>query len=58
MALDTEGQIYIAAVGGSAAKRVNADGTIEVLAGGAAAGLDLKTSVGFGSVKRSGRSTP
>ena len=48
MALDTEGRIYIADVGESAVKRVNADGTIEVLAEGAAAGLDLNTSVAFG----------
>ena len=35
-------------VAGSAVKRVDADGTIEVLAEGAAAGLDLNTSVAFG----------
>ena len=48
MALDEQGRIYIADVGNSAVKRVNADGTIEVLAEGAAAGLDLNTSVAFG----------
>ncbi len=48
MALDEQGRIYIADVGNGAVKRVNADGTIEVLAEGAAAGLDLNTSVAFG----------
>jgi sugar lactone lactonase YvrE len=48
IALDAEGRIYVADVGGSAIKRVSLDGTIEVLAEGAPAGLDLPASLAFG----------
>ena len=48
LALDADGRFYVADVGGSAIKRVGLDGTIEVLAEGAPAGLDLPASIAFG----------
>ena len=48
IALDGEGRVYIADVVTSRIQRVNADGTLEVLAEGVPAGLDLPASVAFG----------
>ena len=48
IALDADGRIYVADVGASAVKRILSDGTIEVLADGAPAGLDLPASISFG----------
>lgn len=48
IALDAEGRIYVADPAASAIKRVALDGTVEVLAQGAADGLDLPVSLAFG----------
>lgn len=49
IALDVHGNIYVAAITDSSVKRVNLDGSIEVLAIGAEDGLDLPSSVAFGT---------
>lgn len=49
IALDVHGNIYVAAITDNAVKRVNRDGSIEVLAAGAEDGLDLPSSVAFGT---------
>ncbi len=48
IALGADGRVYVADVGGSAIRRVGLDGSIETLAEGAAAGLDLPASIAFG----------
>ncbi len=48
IALDADGRIYLADIVTSRIQRVNADGTLEVLAEGVPAGLDLPASLAFG----------
>lgn len=49
IALDVHGNVYVTDILGSAIKRVNRDGSIETLAVGADDGLDLPSSVAFGT---------
>ncbi len=52
IALDIRGRIYVAAIGESAVKRVNRDGSVVLIAAGADDNLDLPSSLAFGTGKR------
>ena len=49
IAVDEQGRVYAADVAASAIKRIGLDGTVEVVAEGAPASLDIATSLAFGT---------